>query len=64
MAFFKIRKCMLKSDMKFRPFYLFVTQFVCDLKFPLRNSVITPLKILIFQLPAVGFFGGGERQNH
>ena len=59
MAFCKIRKCMLKSDMEFRTFYLFVRQFVCNLKFPLRNSVITPLKVLIFQLLAAGFFGGG-----
>ena len=28
--------------MEFRPFYLFVKQFVCNLKIPLRNSVITP----------------------
>ena len=46
MAFCNIRNCMLKRDMEFRPFYLFVRQFVCNLKIPLRNSVITPFKVL------------------
>ena len=32
--------------MEFRPFYLFVRYFVCKLKIPLRNSVITPFKVL------------------
>ena len=50
---------MLKMDMEFRPFYLFVRQFVCNLKIPLRNSVITPFKVLTFQLLAVRYFGGG-----
>ena len=59
MAFCNIRNCMLKRDMEFRPFYLFVRQFVCNLKIPLRNSVITPFKVLTFQLLAVGYFGGG-----
>ena len=33
-------------DMEFRPFYLFVRQFACNLKIPLRNSAVTPFKIL------------------
>ena len=37
---------MLTMDMEFRAFYLFVRQFVCNLKIPLRNSVITPFKVL------------------
>ena len=32
--------------MGFRPFYIFVRQFVCNLKIPLRNSVITPFIVL------------------
>ena len=59
MAFCKIRNCMLKRDMKFRGFYLFVRQFACNLKISLKNSVITPFKVLTFQLLAVGYFGGG-----
>ena len=59
MAFCKVRNCMLNRDMKFRPFYLFVRQFACNLKIPLRNSVITPFKVLTFQLLAVGYFGDG-----
>ena len=46
MAFSNIRHCTLKRDMEFRPFYLFVRQFVCNLKISLRNSVITPFKVL------------------
>ena len=45
-AFSNIRNCMLKRDMEFRPFYLFVSQFVCNLKIPLRNSVITTSNVL------------------
>ena len=45
-AFSNIRNCMLKRDMEFRPFYLFVSQFVCNLKTPLRNSVITTSDVL------------------
>ena len=59
MAFCNIRNCMLKMDMEFRPFYLFARQFVCNLKIILRNSVITPFKVLTFQLLAVRYFGGG-----
>ena len=59
MAFCKIRNFILKRDMKFRAFYLFVRQFACNLKIPLKNSVITPFKVLTFQLLAVGYFGGG-----
>ena len=36
---------MLKRDMEFRPFYLFVRQFASNLKITFRNSVITPFKI-------------------
>ena len=32
--------------MEFRPFSLFVKHFVCNFKIPLRNSVITPFKVL------------------
>ena len=32
--------------MEFRHFYLFVKDFVCNLKIPLRNLVITPFKVL------------------
>ena len=45
--------------MEVRLFYLFVRQFVFNLKIPLRNSVITPFKDLTFQLLVVGYFGGG-----
>ena len=45
-AFSNIRNCMLKRDMEFRPSFLFVRQFVCNIKIPLRNSVIRPLKVL------------------
>ena len=41
-----VTETMLKRDMEFRPFYFFVRQFVCNLKIPLRNSVITPFKVL------------------
>ena len=50
---------MLKRDMEFKPFCLFVTQCICNLKIPLGNSVITPFKVLTFQLLTVGYFGGG-----
>ena len=43
-AFSNITNCMFKRDIEFRPFHLFVRQFVCNLKIPLRNSVITPFK--------------------
>ena len=45
--------------MEFRHFCLFVKDFVCNLKIPLRNLVITPFKVLTFQLLSVGYFGGG-----
>ena len=41
-----VTETMLKRDMEFRPFYFFVRQFVCNLKIPLRNSIITPFKVL------------------
>ena len=44
--FSNIRNCMSNRDKKFRPFYLFVRQLVCNLKILLRNSVITPFKVL------------------
>ena len=59
MAFCNIRNCMLKMDVEFRHFYLFVRQFVRNLKIPSRYSVITPFKVLTFQLFAFGYFGGG-----
>ena len=52
MAFWIIRNCTLKRDMEFRSLYLFVMHFVCNLKIPLRNSVIKPFKVLTFQLQA------------
>ena len=55
---------MLKTDMEFGPFYLFVRQFVCNFKIPLRNLVITPSKVLAFQLLTFEYFGGGQRQSH
>ena len=45
MAFTNIINCMLKRDMEFRPFYLFVRQLVCNLKIPLENSVTSPFKV-------------------
>ena len=56
MAFCNIRNCMLKRDMEFRPFYLFVRQFVCNLKIPLRNSVITPFKVLNISIAGCRIF--------
>ena len=47
---------MLKGDMGFRPFYIFVRQFVCNLKIPLRNSVITPLKVLNISIAGCPIF--------
>ena len=44
-AFSNIRNWMLKRDLEVRPFYLFVRQFVCDLKIPSWSSVITPFKV-------------------
>ena len=55
-AFSKIRNFMLKRDMEFRSFYLFVSQFICNTKILLRNSVITPFKvwnISIYWLPDI-----------
>ena len=49
-AFSTIRNCMYKRDMEFRPFYLIVRHFVCNLKIPLINSVITPFKVLIISI--------------
>ena len=54
--FSNIRNCMLKRDMEFRPFYLFVRQFVCNLKIILRNSVITPFRILNISVAACRIF--------
>ena len=54
--FSNIRNCMLKRDMEFRPFYLFVRQFVCNLKIPLRNSVITPFKVLNISIAGCRIF--------
>ena len=45
-AFGNIRNCLLKREREFRTFYLFVKQFVCNLKITLRNSVIRYLKVL------------------
>ena len=47
---------MLKSDKEFRPFYLFVRQFVCNLKIPLRNSVTTPFKVFDISIPGFPIF--------
>ena len=47
---------MLKRDMEFRPFYFFVRQFVCNLKIPLRNSVITPFKVLNISIAGCRIF--------
>ena len=46
----------LKRDMEFRPFYFFVRQFVCNLKIPLRNSVITPFKVLNISIAGCRIF--------
>ena len=43
-AFSNIRNCML--NIVFRPFCLFVSQFVCNLKVPSRKSVITLFQVL------------------
>ena len=45
-AFSAIRNNMWKGDMEFRPFYLFVRHLVCNLKIPLRNSLVTLFKVL------------------
>ena len=42
--------------MEFRPFYLFVRHFVCNLKIPLRNSGITPFKLLNISIAGCGTF--------
>ena len=55
-TFSNIRNCMLKRDMKFRPFYLFVRQFVYNLKIPLRNSEITPFKLLNISIASCQIF--------
>ena len=49
-VFSTIRNCIYKRDMEFRPFYLIVRHFVCNLKIPLINSVITPFKVLIISI--------------
>ena len=49
-AFSTIRNCMYKRDMQFRPFYWIVRHFVCNLKIPWLNSVITPFKVLIISI--------------
>ena len=60
-----MRNFMLKRDMEFRPFYLFVRQFVCNLKITLRNSVITPLKMLNISIADCQIFWWWiERHNH
>ena len=45
--------------MEFRPFYLFARQIVCNLKFSLRNSVITTFKVLNISIAGCRIFGGG-----
>ena len=46
--------------MESRPFYLFVKHFVCNLKIPLRNSVITAFKALNISIArAAGYLGSG-----
>ena len=56
MAFSNIRDCTLKRDMEFRPLYLFGRQFVCNLKISLRNSVITPFKVLNISIAGCRIF--------
>ena len=51
-----VTETMLKRDMEFRPFYFFVRQFVCNLKIPLRNSVITPFKVLNISIAGCRIF--------
>ena len=42
--------------MEFRPFYLCVRQFVYNLKISLRNSVITPFKVLNLSIAGCRIF--------
>ena len=42
--------------MEFRPFYLLVRQFVCNIRIPLRNSVITPSKVLDISIASCRIF--------
>ena len=55
-AFSSIRNCMLKRGMEFRPFYLFVRQFLWNLKIHLRNSLITPFKVLNISIAGCRIF--------
>ena len=51
-----IRNCVFKRGMELRPFYLFVRQFFCDLKIPLRNSVIAAIKVLDISIAGCQIF--------
>ena len=53
-AFSNIRNCML--NIEFRPFYLFVSQFVCNLKVPSRKSVITLFQVLNISIAGCRIF--------
>ena len=55
-AFSTIRNCMQERDMEFRPFYLFVKHFDCNLKIHLRNSVITSFKVLNISIAGCRIF--------
>ena len=55
-TFSNIRNCILKRNMEFKPFYLFARQFICNLKIPLRNLVITPFKVLNISIASCRIF--------
>ena len=55
-TFSNTRNCVLKRDKELRSSYLFVRQFVYNMKVSLRNSVVTPSRVLNISIAGCWIF--------